>query len=115
MALRTLAALALAATARATTTPLVSFDPAAPQALRHTWKSMNDPVMGGKSTGSVSVADDVLKFTGTCAIVPKLQAPGFITAVAGGGFFRHDSFVDVSSCQGLGVLGPRRSSRAVGR
>jgi len=41
----------------------------------------------------------VLNFTGKCAIVPSLQAPGFITAQ------NTDSsdWVDVSSCQGLKI------------
>ena len=44
-----------------------------------------------------------LNFTGTCAIVPSLQAPGFITAVTGKGLFRSESFVDVSACEGLTI------------
>ena len=57
--------------------------------------------MGGQSTSRVAVENDVLDFTGYCAIVPSLKAPGFITAVTGNGMFRHESFVDVSSCTGL--------------
>jgi hypothetical protein len=65
---------------------------------------MNDPVMGGKSTSRVAVENGVLNFTGTCAIVPSLNAPGFITAVAGhSGLFSHDTFVDVSHCTGLTI------------
>jgi len=59
--------------------------------------------MGGQSTSRVAVENNVLNFTGMCAIVPSLQAPGFITAVTGGGYFHHEKFVDVSSCQGLSV------------
>eukprot|EP00908_Phaeocystis_cordata_P005303 Transcript_15781.p2 GENE.Transcript_15781~~Transcript_15781.p2 ORF type:complete len:177 (-),score=73.90 Transcript_15781:83-613(-) len=59
--------------------------------------------MGGQSTSRVAVENDVLNFTGKCAIVPSLQAPGFITAVAGRGMLSFDKFVDVSSCTGLTV------------
>lgn len=47
-----------------------------------TWKfrEVNDPVMGGKSTGSFDIVDNIAIFTGNCAIVPSLQAPGFCKA-----------------------------------
>ena len=53
-----------------------------------------------------------LNFTGTCAIVPSLKAPGFITAVAGNQFDLGDaaSWKDVSGCEGAhdhGQLGER--------
>jgi len=83
--------------------PLVAFAAGAPSSLKHKWESMNDPVMGGKSTGSVEVKHGVLNFTGVCAIVPSLQAPGFITAVAGRSMFLPEKFVDVSSCKGLKI------------
>merc|ERR1719326_2804694 len=83
--------------------PLVSFASDAPAALMHKWQALNDPVMGGQSTSRVAVENDVLNFTGTCAIVPSLKAPGFITAVAGRGFFSRETFVDVSSCKGLTI------------
>jgi len=62
-----------------------------------TWKEMNDPVMGGKSTGTFTIdsANEVGVFDGKCAIVPSLKAPGFITAGATG------SFPDISHCQNL--------------
>jgi len=42
------------------------------------WKLLLDPVMGGASTGQFSPTDDnTAKFTGTCAIVKSLNAPGF--------------------------------------
>ena len=63
--------------------PLVSFAADASPSLTHTWTALNDPVMGGKSHSTVSVSDGVLKFVGTCAIVPSLGAPGFITAQTG--------------------------------
>ena len=77
----------------------------------HKWKTMNDPVMGGKSDSSVSVSDGIAKFEGTCAIVPFLHAPGFITMMTGtrrGSYFTKSgsnspSFPDVSGCKGMEV------------
>ena len=83
--------------------PLVSFASDADPSLTHKWTALNDPVMGGQSTSSVVVENNVLNFTGTCAIVPSLKAPGFITAVGGHGLFSGEKFVDVSSCKGLTI------------
>ena len=48
------------------------------------WTTMNDPVMGGKSYSSVEIERGVAaKFTGYCAIVPSLNAPGFVTMSTG--------------------------------
>jgi hypothetical protein len=78
----------------------------------HEWRTMNDPVMGGQSTSSVSVGDGIATFEGTCAIVPFLKAPGFITMTTGdhprpgGGSSSSSiasSFPDVSNCQGLTI------------
>lgn len=82
---------------------LVSFDSAAKEDVKHRWRAMNDPVMGGQSTSRVAVEGNVLNFTGTCAIVPALKAPGFITAVTGNRFIP-ETFVDVSSCTGLSIV-----------
>lgn len=63
------------------------------------WTTMNDPVMGGRSTSSVSIeADGYARFSATCAIVPFLRAPGFVTMTTGR---KASSFPDVSTCQGL--------------
>jgi len=67
------------------------------------WKTMNDPVMGGRSKSSVEINDGVAQFRGTCAIVPFLHAPGFITMVTGGFFSRKETFPDVSNCRGLAL------------
>ena len=69
------------------------------------WKANNDPVMGGQSHSTVKVENGHLNFTGTCAIVPSLKAPGFITAVAGNQFDLGDaaSWKDVSGCEGLTI------------
>ena len=71
----------------------------------HEWDTMNDPVMGGKSESSLKIENGIAKFTGTCAIVPFLKAPGFITMVTGGFFSRQhkESFPDVSTCQALAM------------
>ena len=71
------AVLVAAAAAAVDEIPLASFAPSAPKALRHTWSALNDPVMGGQSTSRVAVESAVLNFTGHCAIVPSLKAPGF--------------------------------------
>ncbi|KAL1520767.1 hypothetical protein AB1Y20_022333 [Prymnesium parvum] len=68
-------------------------------AARHEWEAMNDPVMGGQSYSSVAVQNDVLNFTGSCEIVPSLQAPGFITARNSDS----EDWADVSSCKGLSI------------
>merc|ERR1740130_859625 len=67
---------------------------------------MNDPVMGGKSKSSLVIEDGVATFEGTCAIVPFLHAPGFITMVTGNSFnpFATKSvFPDVSTCDGITI------------
>ena len=100
----------LTASLSATEIPLVSFASDADPSLTHKWSALNDPVMGGQSTSNVAVQNDVLNFTGTCAIVPSLKAPGFITAVAGNGFLAHEKFVDVSSCTGLTIVAKAASA-----
>ena len=66
------------------------------------WTTMNDPVMGGRSTSSLSIeADGYASFSATCAIVPFLRAPGFVTMVTGR--YGSGSFPDVSTCQGLTI------------
>ena len=74
------------------------------------WHQTNDPVMGGKSTGSFHMDHGLLKFKGEVVDVPKLHAPGFIkveTESSGsflGSFFSSKgdaSFADVSSCKAI--------------
>lgn len=67
--------------------------------VTHTFKTMNDPVMGGQSYSAVAIENKALHFTGECKIVPSLKAPGFITTT------NSDTkpFVDVSSCKGLKI------------
>jgi len=71
----------------------------------HTWNTLNDPVMGGRSESSLAIGDGIAHFEGTCAIVPSLDAPGFITMVTGGyGSPTTAPFPDVSSCTGLALV-----------
>ena len=103
----------LALSTSATVVPLVSYASDAPKQLTHKWTAMNDPVMGGQSTSRVAVENNVLNFTGHCAIVPSLKAPGFITARTGGGFFRaEEKFVDVHSCTGITITAKAASTYA---
>lgn len=82
---------------------LESFDEAV-----HTWSSQNDPVMGGKSTSTFTIADGVGTLDGTCAIVPSLNAPGFITART----TDSTKFPDISNCQGLALTTRSESTPA---
>lgn len=81
------------------TVTLVDFSKGADDSVTHDFKAMNDPVMGGQSYSTVAIENGLLTFTGSCKIVPSLQAPGFITAVSA------DSkpWVDVSSCEGVKI------------
>ncbi|KAL3942852.1 MAG: hypothetical protein SGBAC_003016 [Bacillariaceae sp.] len=70
----------------------------------NTWTVMNDPVMGGESYSDLEIntEDGTAKFTGKCAIVPKLKAPGFITMETGSQFYQKPAkFADISTCQGF--------------
>jgi len=69
------------------------------------WTTMNDPVMGGKSHSSLLIDDGVASFEGTCAIVPFLHAPGFITMITGNPYSSTVKalFPDVSSCKGVKI------------
>ena len=68
------------------------------------WVTLNDPVMGGKSESSLTIANGVAHFQGQCNIVPSLQAPGFITMKTGGYMQPDAIFPDVSSCHGLKLV-----------
>jgi len=70
----------------------------------HTWEVMNDPVMGGKSTSNFVNENGIAKFTGVCAIVPFLHAPGFIKLQTQSTSTGDDAFPDISSCTALQVI-----------
>jgi len=73
---------------------------------RHSWHAENDPVMGGQSSSSFSVADGYGVYKGSCRIVPKLNAPGFTIAMTESPLLGR--FPDVSSMDGL-LLGLRNA------
>jgi len=52
----------------------------------HKWHSENDPVMGGKSTGTWTLGQGFGIMDGEVVNVPALKAPGFIKAAADGSF-----------------------------
>mmetsp|Transcript_13809 Transcript_13809/g.29014 ORF Transcript_13809/g.29014 Transcript_13809/m.29014 type:complete len:411 (-) Transcript_13809:1549-2781(-) len=66
----------------------------------HVWKELNDPVMGGKSTGTFYVENGVGRFVGEVVDVPFLKAAGFIK----GHTTDHKVFPDVTSCQALQII-----------
>jgi len=68
------------------TVPLVTFDGAAGTSF--TFVELNDPVMGGKSTGTWNQTTGRAcgTMTGEVVNVPSLSAPGFIKAAADGKF-----------------------------
>lgn len=74
---------------------LATFDGAA--GTMRTWKEQNDPVMGGKSSGTFTIGSGSAIFDGTVEDVPFLRAPGFIKAST------TDSkpFPDISSCTNI--------------
>lgn len=64
---------------------------------QHSWKVLNDPVMGGRSHATFTVTEGTAAvFEGYVAIVPFLRAPGFVQAVS-----TSSSFPDVSNCQAM--------------
>merc|ERR1711953_1603592 len=78
------------------TTPgsVVTFDGAA--GTTFTFKELNDPVMGGKSTGTWSLGTGFGILDGEVVDVPSLKAPGFIKAAADGKFSDISEFIDGS-------------------
>jgi hypothetical protein len=62
-----------------------------------TWVQQNDPVMGGASRGTFEVVDETGVMNGTVALIPSLQAPGFIKTST----IDKKAFADVSACTGL--------------
>mmetsp|Transcript_65884 Transcript_65884/g.157501 ORF Transcript_65884/g.157501 Transcript_65884/m.157501 type:complete len:226 (-) Transcript_65884:100-777(-) len=79
--------------------PLVTFDGAA--ATTHKWKQMNDPVMGGKSTGTFKVENGLGIFDGEVVDVPFLKAPGFIKADVADFKPLGRIFPDITGCKAI--------------
>jgi len=71
---------------------------------RHAWQQRNDPIMGGRSTGTFTIQDDgVGLFEGQVVDIPFLHVPGFIQARTKES--KHDVFFpDVSSCTALQLI-----------
>merc|ERR1712113_1042246 len=85
---------------------LATFDGAAGTSFKFT--ELNDPVMGGKSTGTwkVDATKKVGIFDGEVVNVPSLKAPGFIKAAADAKYFPDAS----SAASGDVVLSVRTST-----
>merc|ERR1711953_1104652 len=73
---------------------LVTFDGAKETTFE--FKELNDPVMGGKSTGTWSLGNGFGILDGEVVDVPSLSAPGFIKAAADGTFPDISAFADGS-------------------
>lgn len=63
---------------------------------KHRWYPINDPVMGGSSSSTVTVQGETGIFDGEVVDVTSLDAPGFIKMETRGG-----NFPDVSMCKAL--------------
>lgn len=74
----------------------------------YTWVQTNDPVMGGQSDGSFTVARGVGALDGTVRDVPFLGAPGFIKAQADG------AFASVRGCAALALSARTRDAPPYG-
>jgi hypothetical protein len=73
---------------------LVTFDGSSGTTFK--FKELNDPVMGGKSTGTWSLGNGFGILDGEVVNVPSLKAPGFIKAAADGKFPDVSDFIDGS-------------------
>jgi len=93
------------AAAAATTLPLVTFD-GNDARTTFAFKELNDPVMGGKSSGNWSVQDGSGVMQGVVVNVPSLSAPGFIKSSGDG------TFADVSAALSGGLKLTVRSPSA---
>ena len=89
-------AIATSSLAYATAEPVVlaTFDGSK---TAHSWQVMNDPVMGGQSHSSFAQEGGVGNFTGLCAIVPFLKAPGFCKIGTTHGLLSPPGFADASA------------------
>ena len=77
---------------------VATFDGSA--STNHKWVQKNDPVMGGKSTGTFTVTNSTGVFDGDVVNVPFLKAPGFIKADTS----EDVPYPDASSCSGMYLL-----------
>jgi len=79
---------------KATPGSLLTFDGAAGTTFK--FEELNDPVMGGQSTGTWSLGSGFGILDGEVVNVPALKAPGFIKAAADGKFPDISEFIDGS-------------------
>jgi len=93
-----LATLSLTSIAFASDIKVATFDGAS--ATSHKWVQKNDPVMGGKSTGTWSITNNTAIFNGNVVNVPFLKAPGFIKASTS----EDIPYPDASSCSGIYLM-----------
>merc|ERR1712203_1348221 len=95
------------------TTPgaIVTFDGAA--GTTFTFKELNDPVMGGKSTGTWSLGSNFGILDGEVVNVPSLKAPGFIKASADGTFPDVSEFINGSLVLSVRTTTPEYSGYRV--
>jgi len=70
---------------------LVTFDGTAATSFK--FQELNDPVMGGRSTGTWSLGNGFGILDGEVVDVPSLKAPGFIKAAADGKFPDISAFI----------------------
>merc|ERR1711988_1466911 len=73
---------------------LVTFDGSSGTTFK--FVELNDPVMGGRSTGTWSLGNGFGILDGEVVDVPSLKAPGFIKAAADGTFPDVSAFIDGS-------------------
>lgn len=93
----------------APTVKLLTFD--GEPATKHDVQNMDDPVMGGASASTFEVSNGACKFSGHCAIVPFLKAPGFCKLSTVRPFYHAaPKFADASSCIDGALLIEVRSS-----
>merc|ERR1712187_259351 len=81
-------------TLKSTPGALVTFDGSSGTTFK--FVELNDPVMGGKSTGTWSLGSGFGVLDGEVVNVPSLKAPGFIKAAADGKFPDVSEFIDGS-------------------
>jgi len=96
LALLASAAAAIDSSAFKNVVPLATFD-GTDKKTTWGWKILNDPVMGGQSHATLDVSNNLAVWNGTCAIVPKLSAPGFSNVETTDGFGVFGGFANDAS------------------
>jgi len=104
MARLALLAAVSAAVASGKSLPIATFDGKAESTW--TWETVNDPVMGGKSSSTFHVdgSRSVGVWDGEVRVVPFLGAPGFCNLQAPG-LYKTAAFPDISFADGIAVVG----------